>query len=361
MPSPGSSAARAAAENFVFEGFAPEVQPLGAGFVNDTFIVRTSARRYILQRKNRLIFADVPAMMANIAAVTEHIRRKVSDPLRETLTIVPAKDGKLYYLDGAGDYWAACLFIEDSISYETASNPELARQGGMGLGRFQALLADFDEPLAEVLPGFHDIRFRFGQWDRSLAADKAGRAGGLPEEIAFIEGRRAEMLDFWKLFEDGVLPSRVTHNDTKISNFLFDSRTGAMLCAVDLDTVMRSTPLNDVGDAVRSYANNAAEDEPDYSKVWLRTDMYEAYMQGYLGEMKDFLTGAEKERLAFAPLYITFEQVLRFLMDYIDGDTYYKTAYPEHNLVRARNQMALLRSMEDAYARMQDCVRDLLR
>ncbi|HOE94724.1 MAG TPA: phosphotransferase, partial [Candidatus Cryptobacteroides sp.] len=245
-------------------------------------------------------------------------------------------------------------------TYDVAETPEMARQGGIGIGRFQSLLSDFDKPLAEVIKGFHNIRWRFKQWDESLAADKAGRIGALSEEIAFVQERRRRMLEFWKMVEDGVLPLRVTHNDTKLSNFLFDKASGKLLCAIDLDTVMNSTSLNDVGDAIRSYANNTVEDDSDLSKVWLRMDMYDAYMDGYLSERKGTLTASEKEWLAFAPLYITYEQVLRFLMDYIDGDTYYKIAYPEHNLVRTRNQIALLRSMEDNYTKMQDAVKNKL-
>jgi len=338
-----------------------EVKPLGEGFINDTYVVTTDrACRYILQRKNKAVFPDVPAMMDNIAAVTDHIKRKVRDPRRETLTVIPAKDGKLYYQDPEGEFWAVCLFIEDTVTYDVASTPEMAQQGGIGIGRFQSLLADFDKPLAEVIKGFHNIRWRFTQWDASLAADKAGRSAEVSPEIAFVEERRAQMLSFWKMVEDGVLPLRVTHNDTKLSNILFDKSSGQVLCAIDLDTVMSSTSLNDVGDAIRSYANATVEDDPDYGKVALRLDMYEAYMDGYLSQRRDTLADSEKEWLAFAPLYITYEQVLRFLMDYIDGDTYYKIRYPEHNLVRTRSQIALLRSMEFHYPEMQRIVGNLL-
>lgn len=345
---------------FALEGNPVEVRPLGEGFINDTYVVTTDGPlRYILQRKNKAVFPDVPAMMDNIAAVTGHIKKKVADPLRETLTVIPARDGKLYHLDSEGEYWAVCLFIENTMTYDVASSAEMARQGGVGIGRFQSLLADFDRPLAEVIKGFHNIRWRFAQWDGSLKADKAGRAATVAGEIAFVEERRARMLSFWKMVEDGVLPLRVTHNDTKLSNILFDSRSGEVLCSIDLDTVMNSTSLNDVGDAIRSYANATVEDDPDYGKVALRLDMYEAYMDGYLSQRSATLVAAEKEWMAFAPLYITYEQVLRFLMDYIDGDTYYKVRYPEHNLVRTRSQMALLRSMESNYGTMQDIVKKL--
>ena len=349
------------AGKFALDGRPLEVKPLGDGFINDTFIVKTDGPfRYILQRKNKSVFPDVPAMMGNIKAVTEHIKKKVQDPMRETLTVIPTKDGELCFKDPEGEYWAVCLFIEDTLTYDVASSPAMARQGGVGIGRFQSLLADFDKPLAEVIKGFHNIRWRFAQWDASIRADKADRVDDVPEEIAFVEGRRGEMLSFWEMVENGTLPLRVTHNDTKLSNILFDRSSGKVLCAIDLDTVMNSTSLNDVGDAIRSYANTTVEDDPDYGKVAIRLDMYEAYMDGYLSERKATLSESEKEWLAFAPLYITYEQVLRFLMDYIDGDTYYKIKYPEHNLVRTRSQMALLRSMEDAYPDMRKIVQELL-
>ncbi len=349
--------------NFKIEGDIVEVKPLGEGFINDTFIVRTSEGTpdYILQRKNHKVFPDVPAMMDNIVAVTEHIKKKVADPMRETLTVIPTVDGKNCCQDEDGNWWAVCVLIPDTITYDVADTLELVRQGGIGIGRFQALLADFDKPLAEVLKGFHDIRFRFGQWDKSLAADAASRKDGLSDEIYFVESRREEMLSFWKLVEDGTIPRRVAHNDTKLSNILFDARTGKVLCAIDLDTVMSSTSLNDVGDAIRSYANSTVEDDPDYGKVRFCPDKFRAYMEGYLSERGSTLTASEKEWLAFAPLYITYEQVLRFLMDYIDGDKYYKIKYPEHNLVRTRSQIALLRSMEDQYEEMRRTVDELLK
>jgi len=349
------------ASRFAIEGQPREIKPLGEGFINDTYIVTTDGpMRYILQRKNKAVFPDVPAMMDNILAVTEHIKKKVADPLRETLTVIPARDGRLYYQDSRDEYWAVCLFIEDTVTYNLATTPAMARQGGIGIGRFQSLLADFDIPLKEVIRGFHNIRWRFSQWDESIKTDKAGRTAMVQEEIAFVEERREKMLSFWMMVEDGTLPLRVTHNDTKLSNILFDRQSGEVLCAIDLDTVMSSTSLNDVGDAIRSYANTTTEDDPNYDRVALRMDMYQSYMEGYLSQRKDTLSESEKEWLAYAPLYITYEQVLRFLMDFIDGDTYYKIKYPEHNLVRARSQIALLRSMERSYSSMQEIVQTLI-
>lgn len=348
------------AERFDLDGRIASIKPLGEGFINDTFIIRTEgdAPDYILQRKNHAVFPDVPGMMDNILAVTEHIKAKVADPLRETLTVIRARDGKLYVED-EGNFWAVCLFIADTSSYDRADSPELAYQGGVGIGRFQALLADFDKPLNETIKGFHNIRHRFAQWDETLKADPAGRVASLAEEIGWVESRRAEMLGFWSLVEDGTIPTHVTHNDTKISNILFDKPTGKVLCAIDLDTVMSSTSLNDFGDAIRSYANTGAEDDRDLDNVEMSIEMFRAYADGYLSQQRATMTRSELDWLAFSARYITFEQVLRFLMDYIDGDKYYKTAYAEHNLVRTRAQYKLLQSMERQYDEMCAIVREL--
>ena len=347
------------AGQFELEGTIAEIKPLGEGFINDTYVVKTEgdAPDYILQRKNHLIFPDVPGMMDNIKAVTEHIKKKVDDPMRETLTVIPAKDGKLYVKDGE-NFWAVCLFIPDTTSPSRAESPEQAYQGGLGTGRFQALLADFDKPLNETIKGFHNIRWRFQQWDETIAADRAGRVAQLKEEISWIESRRKEMLDFWSLVEDGTIPMHVTHNDTKISNVLFNKADGSMLCMIDLDTVMTSTSLNDFGDAIRIYANTGAEDEKDLDKVELDMEMFKAYTEGYLHERKTSMVQSELDYLAFSARYITFEQVLRFLMDYIDGDRYYKIAYPDHNLVRTKAQYKLLQSMESKYNQMLEIIRN---
>lgn len=351
------------ASQFALDAKIVSVDSLGDGFINDTFIVRTEgdAPNYILQRKNKQIFPDVPAMMENIRKVTDHIRRGIAaaggDPQREVMRVVPARDGRLYHVDEEGEYWAVTVFITDTVAYNKADSEELARKGGEGIGKFQAQLADFSEPLAETIVGFHNIRHRFVQWDEALARDAAGRKKELPEEIGWIESRRAEMLAFWRKVEDGTIPTRVTHNDTKINNILFD-KTGEVLCAIDLDTVMAAPALNDFGDAIRSYANTGDEDDRDLSRVGLSLGMFRAYTEGYLSQRARQLTDAEIDHLAFSARYITFEQVLRFLMDYIDGDTYYKIKYPEHNLVRTHAQYKLLRSMEEQYDAMCAAVRE---
>ncbi len=349
--------------NFALEGDIVSIDSLGEGFINDTFIIRTGENTpdYILQRKNKNIFPDVPEMMENIRKVTEHIRKGVAaaggDTSREVMTIVPAHDGNYYFIDEDGEYWAVSVFISDTIAYNKADSPALARKGGEGIGKFQAALADFSEPLAETIKGFHNIRHRFVQWDEALARDAAGRKDGLCEEIGWIESRRGEMMNFWELVEQGVIPTRVTHNDTKINNILFN-KEGEVLCAIDLDTVMNSTSLNDFGDAIRSYTNTGDEDDKDLDKVTMSMEMFAAYTDGYLSQRAKQLVQSEIDWLAFSARYITYEQVLRFLMDYLDGDTYYKTKYPEHNLVRTRAQYKLLQSMEEQYGRMCEVVKE---
>ena len=347
---------------FNIQGEIATVNQLGEGFINDTYIVKTVNNAdpdYLLQRKNGSIFKDVPAMMENILKVTTHLKKKIvrqnGDPLRQALTLVSTTDGKLYHQDSDGEYWAMCIFISDTIAYQRASDATLAYKGGKGIGLFQAMLSDFHEPLTDILPGFHNIRFRFDQWDRTLESNPSGRKATVTQEISWIESRRQEMLDFWKLVENGSIPTRVTHNDTKINNILFDKK-GDVLCVIDLDTVLNSTCLNDFGDAMRSYTNTGAEDDEDLSKVSMDISIFKGFTEGYLSEAASFLTRTELDYLAFSAKYITYEQVLRFLMDYIDGDKYYKTKDKNHNLRRTRAKYKLLTSMEEQYTQMCDIV-----
>lgn len=353
-------------KQFKLEGDILTVKPLGEGFINDTLIITTveaTTPNYILQRKNKKIFTNVPAMMDNIQRVTTHLKNKIiaagGDPMREAMTVVPTHDGKLYYQDEEGEFWAVCIFIQDTIDYQKADTPELAYQGGKGIGKFQAMLSDFKEPLTDILPGFHNIRYRFKQWDEVLKKDPVGRKAIVNEEIEWVESRKEEMLHFWTLIEDGSIPTRVTHNDTKINNILFDKK-GNVLCVIDLDTVLSSTCLNDYGDAMRSYTNTGLEDDENLNNVAMNLDIFRGYTQGYLSETAKFLNQAEIDHLAFSAKYITYEQVLRFLMDYIDGDKYYKVKNQRHNLIRTHAQYKLLQSMEAQYPQMCAIVKEVI-
>lgn len=346
---------------FDITGKVADIKPLGEGFINDTLIVHTEgdAPDYILQRKNKSIFPDVPAMMDNIQRVTAHLRKKAADPDREVMTVVKAKDGLPYYQDADGEYWAMTVFIPDTIAYDNADSPALAYKGGKGIGHFQAMLADFTEPLANILPGFHDIDFRWDQWWRAVGRDEMGRLERVQEEVSFVNLNDDMSKEFWSLVKSGAIPRRVTHNDTKINNILFD-HDGNVQCVIDLDTVMSATALNDFGDAIRSYCNTGLEDDPNPENVRLSLEMFEAYARGYLSEMGKVLTEKELEWLAFSPMYITYEQVMRFLMDYLWGDTYYKIKYPDHNLVRTRAQIALYHDMEAKLPRMRQIIKEIM-
>ena len=353
------------AEQFQLEGKVREVKALGEGFINDTYIIHTEdgSPNYILQRKNKNVFSPIPAMMENIEKVCHHIKTKVKnrggDPMREAMTVIPAKDGKLYFLDAEDEYWAVSLFIDDTIAYEAAETPDLAYAGGKGIGKFQSLVSDLKDPLTDILPGFHNIRIRFEQWDEVLQKDPVGRKAKVRKEIGWIESRRDEMLDFWKLVENGTIPTRVSHNDTKINNILFD-KNGEVLCVIDLDTVLNSTVLNDFGDAIRFYTNTGKEDDTNLDNVTMDMEIFKAFTKGYLEEAAAFLTEKEIEYLAFSAKYITYEQVLRFLMDYIDGDNYYKTKSEDHNLIRTRAQYKLLQSIEEQFDAMNAAVKELV-
>ncbi|MDR2949741.1 MAG: aminoglycoside phosphotransferase family protein [Prevotella sp.] len=350
---------------FRFEGVIKDIRPQGEGLINDTYFVETEGNspNYILQCKNKAIFKDVPAMMENIYKVSSHLKKKIEekggDPLRETLTIIPSVDGKLYYQDEDVEYWAACLFIDNTTSYQCADSPHLAFSGGKGIGRFQSMLSDMEEPLSDILPGFHNMEFRLRQWDEVLSKDPVGRKALVSQEISWIESRREEMLSLWDKFKSGEIPQRVTHNDTKINNILFDDK-GEVLCVIDLDTVLNSMCLNDYGDAIRSYTNAGKEDDKILDNVYMKMDIFKAYTEGYLSEAISFLTQSEIENLAFSAKYITYEQVLRFLMDFIDGDNYYKVKNKTHNLVRAHAQYKLLLSMEENFSDMYAFVKEFV-
>ena len=346
------------AKNFEIEGEILAISPINSGLINSTYLLKTQdgSPDYILQKKNPVVFPNIPAMMDNIEKVTLHIKNKVKieggNPEREVMTVIPTKGGALYFEDEEKNFWTVSLFIPNTISYEKATNELLARRGGEGIGKFQRQLEDFKEPLYPTIEGFHDMAFRFRQWDDALKNGRKDRLQEVAKEIEWVEKRRPKIEEFWKLVETGVLPKRVTHNDTKLSNILFD-KEGNVLCVIDLDTVMNNTPLADFGDAIRSFANTGAEDDKDLDNVNLDLTIYKAYKDGYLQEAGKMLNKKELEYLPFAPQYITYEQVMRFLMDYIQGDTYYKINYPDHNLVRTRAQMKLLESMEENESEMK--------
>lgn len=330
--------------------------PWGSGHINDTFAVTLDQAgrpvRYILQRVNERIFKDVPALMDNIARVTEHARSRLetlggADLSRRVLTLVPTREGRNHHRDEAGGFWRCYLFIEGARTYDVIEEPRQAAAGARAFGEFQKLLVDLPGArLHETIPFFHHTRSRFDALRRSVAADPCGRAAAAGAEIDFALGRE-DMVDvLLDLQARGEIPERVTHNDTKLNNVMIDEASAEGLCVIDLDTVMPGLALYDFGDMVRTGTNSTAEDDPDSSRIHARLPFFEALVEGYLGVARNFLNPVEIAHLAFAGRLITFEIGIRFLADHLDGDVYFKIRRPGHNLDRSRNQFALVRDME---------------
>lgn len=342
-----------------------EPQPLRIGIINDSFIVRAKQAgepSYLLQRINHHVFRNVEGLMQNIRIVTAHIREKLlaageTDIDRKVLRLVPTTSGGLYYLTPDGNYWRMYLLIEPSCSMEKVT-PQSAYLTGEAFGRFQCQLADLPfDALQESIPHFHDMEYRLQQLDEAIAADAAGRKAECEELIAAISSRRELMCEAERLFREGKLPKRINHCDTKVNNVLFDEQ-GAPICIVDLDTVMPGFVLSDFGDFMRSAANTGAEDDPVLDHIHVDMDVYEAYTRGYLKEAT-FLTKQEKDLLPYGCMRMSYMQAVRFLTDYLNGDTYYKINYPEHNLVRTKAQLRLLEEQEKSRDAMQSIIRKL--
>ena len=357
---------KAVVAQFDLEGEFVDAQPYGTGHINDTYLVRLRQGQavvpWILQRINHRVFTKVPALMENILRVTEHVRGRLaalpgSDLRRETLTVIPTRAGKAFLEDADGNFWRTYIFITGARTYDEVRGRDMARQAAMAFGRFQKLLMDLPEPtLHETIPFFHHTPDRFARLEAAIAADAAGRAASCPAEIEFALARKASTGVLVDGIAAGRLPLRVTHNDTKINNVMIDDQDGRGICVIDLDTVMPGTVLYDFGDQIRTTTGTAAEDERDLSKVRFQIDMFEALVEGYLEAARDFLVPAEIEQLAFSGRLITFEIGIRFLTDYLQGDVYFKTHRPGHNLDRARTQFQMVRHMEAQSEAMEGIV-----
>ncbi len=351
MPTPPLAGICAA---FAFEGQVTGMTPCGNGHINHTFILSTDAgRRYVLQEVNTDIFKRPEEVMENIVRVTEHIRACLSrtggDVERGTLHVVPsvANPAVYWYRDREGRFWRAYDFVEHTVCRLLADSPDVFRKVGRAFGHFQRQLSDFDASLLhESIPDFHNTIKRLSHFRATLKADPVNRAAGVQEEIDFILARSGRCSLIVDALADGSLPLRVTHNDTKLSNILLDETTGESVCVIDLDTVMPGSSLYDFGDSIRTGACTAAEDEPDISKVDFRPDMFLAYAEGFAEGTAGTLNAKEYAMLPDGAYVITLEQAIRFLDDYLNGDTYYHTDYPTHNLVRTRTQIKMLRGME---------------
>ena len=337
-----------------------EIKPLGSGLINDTYKVITENNNpdYVLQRINHAIFQNVDMLQANIEAVTRHIRTKLqekgeSDIERKVLHFLPADNGKTYWFDGE-NYWRIMIFIPRAKTYETV-NPEYSYYAGKAFGNFQAMLADIPDTLGETIPDFHNMEFRLKQLRDAVAADAAGRVKEVQYYLDEIERRAEEMCKAERLYREGKLPKRVCHCDTKVNNMMFDE-DGSVLCVIDLDTVMPSFIFSDYGDFLRSAANTGLEDDKNLDNVNFNMEIFKAFTKGYLESAKNFLLPIEIENLPYAAALFPYMQCVRFLADYINGDTYNKIQYPEHNLVRTKAQFKLLQSAEEQTAAMKDII-----
>lgn len=357
-------------KQFAIEGDVAEIKPLGEGLINDTFIVRTasdSTPDYVLQRVNHHIFTDVDGLQHNIETVTNHIRTQlisegVEDVERRVLRFIPLTDGsgKTYFYDREGDsYWRVMVFIPRSKTFSDVT-PDSARDAGRAFGNFQKRLTDVSEPLIETIPDFHNMELRLRQFNEAIEADKAGRLESVRPLVDDLLRRGEAMCAAERLYREGKLPKRICHCDTKVNNMLFDE-DGNVLCVIDLDTVMPSFIFSDFGDFLRTGANTAAEDEADLSKVSFNLDIFKAFAEGYFAEATAFLTPVEIDNLPYAATLFPYMQAVRFLTDYLNGDTYYKIRYPEHNLVRTRSQVRLLESAEAQLGEMKAIIDNLRR
>ena len=353
------------AQRFAPEGVTVPPQPFGNGHINDTYVFTTTQQgkpaRVVLQRISRAAFPHPELVMENMLRVTQYLQEQIrangGDPNRETLSLYPTQDGGWYTQDDEGGMWRACRFVENSSCSDQADSPERFRAAGQAFGSFQRMLSGFDAKLLhETIVNFHHTPKRYEAFHKAVEADVCGRAAGVKPEIEVALSQEAFAGQLIAQLEKGELPLRVTHNDTKLNNVLFDAQTGRGLCVIDLDTVMPGLSCYDFGDAIRFGANTAAEDEKDVSRVCLSLPMFRAYAEGYLGEAGGALTEAELRSLPVGSKMMTLECGVRFLTDYLSGDTYFKIAYPEHNLVRARSQFALVRSMDEHWAEMNEII-----
>lgn len=333
------------------------------GHINETYFIDCSdGERYVLQNINTSIFKDPDVLMNNIIGVTAHIRRKLEqegkDPMRGTLRFFCAENGLYYYPDEKGGCWRLYKYIDRVDCLQSADSTETLERVGRAFGHFQMQLSDYDAgSLKETIPNFHNTPSRLKDFMRALEADTVGRAAAIADDIAFVLEHSEVCSYITDRITDGTLPLRVTHNDTKLNNILMDSQTGEPACIIDLDTIMPGSVLFDFGDAIRFGASSAAEDETDLSKVYMRVDAFDAFARGFVRGLEGSLSQDEISELPMGALVITLETGIRFLTDYLNGDTYFRIGYPDHNLDRARNQFALVRDMEAKLPLMREIVK----
>lgn len=355
---------------FCFQGKYLSAEELRSGNINSTyrleFIMPDGSRKnYILQRINTVVFKDPAAVMENITKVIDHMDRKLKekgeDTSRRLLHFVNAKNGSYLYRDTNGSFWRAYVFVDGVTAYNYIEDPNLFYEAGRGFGEFQKNLFDFPaEALHETITDFHNTKRRFYAFVAAIAEDKVGRVAEIEEEIDFLFDHRKMMSEIVDKIDAGVLPMRVTHNDTKLNNVLIDNATGKAACVIDLDTVMPGSSLYDYGDAIRFGASTAAEDESDLSKITVNMELFRLFTKGFVEEIANALTKEEIHYLPLGAKVMTCELALRFLTDYINGDEYFRIDSPDHNLRRARAQMKLLTEIEAKYDEMIEYVDSLI-
>ncbi len=345
-----------------FEGRILSAQRYGNGHINDTFLVTAdTGRRYILQRISNA-FPDPTSVMENMVGVTNYLRQLLTaqggDPNRGTLTLVKARDGKDWFVDAENRMWRLTLFVEDTVCLEKVETPAQFEQSARAFGRFQRQLSGYPaDTLHETIPRFHDTENRLNNFKKALAADALGRAKEVAPEVAFVLAHEADCSHCMEALRQGKLPLRVTHNDTKLNNVLFDSQSGEVACVIDLDTIMPGLSVNDFGDSIRFGANHSAEDEQDLTRVNFDPELYRVYARGFLEESAEVLTDEEIEYMPWGAKLMTLECGIRFLTDYLEGDTYFHTTRPGQNLDRCRTQFKLVSDMEANWELMQEIVR----
>ena len=338
-----------------------DIAPYGDGHINDTYRVTCENSKYTLQQLNHKVFKEPEHVMHNIRMVTEHLADKIraqgGDPMRETLNIIRTKDGNTHYFDGEQGFYRLFYFVDGAKSYPKVETPVHFYNAARAFGRFQKMLDDFPAgELYETIPNFHNTVSRFYDFLKAVGNDVAGRRAFIEKEIEFVLARRNVCSVVLDGIEDGSIPMRVTHNDTKYDNILIDDTTGEALCIIDLDTVMPGSMLYDYGDSLRFGTNNGLEDDKDRDNVFCRLDLFEEFTRGYLEELGGKLTEREIELMPLSGQLITFECGMRFLTDFLNGDVYFKVHRPNHNLDRARAQFKLVESMEEQYDEMMAIV-----
>lgn len=355
-----------ALSNFHLDGRIKSIERFGSGHINDSFLVvldRMDGTEYrvMLQRLNTKVFTRPVEVMENIMGVSSFLRKKIvengGDPDRETVNVIPAKDEKPYYVSPEGDFWRCYKFIENATGYDQVETTEDFYQSAVAFGNFQRLLADYPaETLHETIMGFHDTKARFEVFKKVVEEDSLGRASAVQKEIDFVLAHEDVANVFGDMLEKGELPLRVTHNDTKLNNVMIDNDTHEGICVIDLDTVMPGLAMNDFGDSIRFGASTAAEDERDLDKVWCDMDLYEAYVKGFIEGCGGKLTKTEIEMLPMGAKVMTFECGMRFLTDYLQGDTYFKVHRENQNLDRCRTQFKLVSDMENKWDIMNEII-----